>query len=95
MFMESPLARPILGSINSVRNIKTEDLKEYWAKNFVSGNFIVAASGALDFEYFVSKVAEKFSDAKQGALKRELPPVKPKRGYNPHKLRLPAGSCFR
>ncbi|MCD6123829.1 insulinase family protein [bacterium] len=80
MFMESPLARPILGSINSVRNIKTEDLKEYWAKNFVSGNFIVAASGALDFEYFVSKVAEKFSDAKQGALKRELPPGKAKEG---------------
>jgi predicted Zn-dependent peptidase len=54
------LGRPILGTRRTVRGFERAEVKDYYRRHYVAGNFLVAAAGNLDHERVVELVAKEF-----------------------------------
>ena len=55
LFMErlwpgDPLGRPVLGTVNTISTMSRDQVRRFWKKHYVPGNFVVAAAGNLDHE---------------------------------------------
>ncbi len=69
---EHPLAWPILGTEESVRRLRREDLLEQF-KLYGPGNFILAAAGGIKFERLL-ELAQRMLDSPRGASHSQLQP---------------------
>lgn len=47
IFGDHPLARPVLGRSQTVKRLKTADLREFHARHYVTSNMVLAISGAV------------------------------------------------
>lgn len=73
-FAEHPAGNPVLGSNESVQALSAEMMREYFKRRYSPKNIIVAASGAFNWENFIS-LAEKYCSTWQGeAASRVLKP---------------------
>jgi len=55
LFMErlwpgEPLGRPVLGTIQTISAMSRDQVRRFWRKHYVPGNFVVAAAGNLDHD---------------------------------------------
>jgi predicted Zn-dependent peptidase len=55
VFMErlwpgDPLGRPVLGTVDTISAMSREQVRRFWRKHYVPGNFVVSAAGNLDHE---------------------------------------------
>lgn len=66
MFPNQSIGRPILGTKETVRNMKKEDLFSYLKDFYTPSNMIVSASGNIKHKDFVDIVGEKLSFMKKG-----------------------------
>jgi predicted Zn-dependent peptidase len=55
-----PLARPILGTRESVRAITQADLRAFMARHYVGGNVIISVAGDIEVEPVLAKIAVAF-----------------------------------
>jgi predicted Zn-dependent peptidase len=76
---EHPLARLIMGSAESVKNIKPKDIREFWDKSWTSERIYVSAVGKIDHNNLRNLVNEKIIRKKGDVFKREFPEVKSKK----------------
>jgi predicted Zn-dependent peptidase len=74
-----PLARLILGSFESVNNIKREDIIEFWDKRWTAERIFVSAVGKVNHDSLCDLVKRKISKKKGDVFTRELPSVKSKK----------------
>ena len=58
---DHPLGKPILGTKETVRSFKQENLLEFYRKQFAPNNIIISAAGNLNHARFVDLIREKFS----------------------------------
>src|SRR5688572_2290596 len=58
-FGNHPLSLSVLGPAESIRNLKRDQMAEYFQRRYGPGNMVVAGSGILDFGEFVGQV-EKY-----------------------------------
>jgi predicted Zn-dependent peptidase len=58
-FGNHPLSLSVLGPAESIRNLKRDQMAEYFQRRYGPGNMVVAASGILDFGELVRQV-EKY-----------------------------------
>lgn len=58
-FGEHPLARPILGTAQSVANMTKKIMQDYMAKQYVPENIVFAAAGGIEFEAFCDLVEKQ------------------------------------
>lgn len=58
----SPLARPILGTIDTIRALPRERIMEQYRDAYVPGELVVTAAGSLDHAELVERVREMFAD---------------------------------
>ncbi|MDD3920759.1 MAG: pitrilysin family protein [Eubacteriales bacterium] len=65
-YENDPLAKPILGTKQSVTAFTRDVLIEYLRKHYFSGNIVVAAAGRFDEQTLIQLVEEKFADACPG-----------------------------
>jgi predicted Zn-dependent peptidase len=70
---ENPLAKPILGTMDSVGRFSRERIMSYFRRHYVSGNMIVAASGRVDHDKLVRHVDRMLKVAER-PLPRDIPP---------------------
>ncbi len=49
-FAGHPAARSVLGTLDSVRGITVEGMRDYHRRRYAPGNIVLAATGAVDFE---------------------------------------------
>ena len=61
LFKDTVLANPSSGTIESVKSIELEDVKEFIAKNLVSNKLIVVLGGDVDLEATKAKIAKIIS----------------------------------
>jgi len=61
LFPHQPIGFPILGTVDSVKNITREELIEFWSKYYCSDNIVIAAAGNLQHDRFVKVVEKKFN----------------------------------
>jgi len=57
-----PLARSVLGTIESVESLCPEQMQTYFESRYCPGNLFVAAAGKVDFDALVEQVASRCGD---------------------------------
>jgi predicted Zn-dependent peptidase len=87
-----PLAKPILGTMDSVGGLGRETVVPYFRDHYVSGNLIVAASGKVDHGKLVSLVEKKLRVPRR----REVPAPEPYPNTLPrvHREKRKVGQCY-
>jgi predicted Zn-dependent peptidase len=87
LFGDSPLGRPILGTVESIQALSRRAIAGWYRRRYRPENMVVAASGHLDHATLVELVAEAFASAGMtedtGAR-----PIAPRDGASPSR---PAG----
>ena len=61
LYPEDALARPTIGTEESIRSINVRDLKEHYAQFYTPDNMILAAAGCVDHKSFFDCVDKYFS----------------------------------
>ncbi len=90
LYGEHPYAHPSNGTLESVNDIKTEQVREFYKKFYVAKNGLIAMTGDLD-----RKTAEKLAETLSGGLPegeagKALPKVKPLTGSKEIKIPFPS-----
>src|ERR1700691_4129829 len=73
LFGDSPMGRPILGSIDSINSITRLQISEHYAARYKPDNLVVAAAGSLEHEQVVELTRAAFGPALTGSA-QPLPP---------------------
>jgi predicted Zn-dependent peptidase len=58
LWPEDPLGRPVLGTVETISNMSRDQVRRFWKKRYVPGNFIVAAAGNLDHDELAGLVTD-------------------------------------
>ena len=66
LFGDTPLGRPILGSVDSINSITREQIAEHYTARYTPDNLVIAAAGSLDHEHVVDLVRGAFAAAAAG-----------------------------
>src|SRR6266849_2097629 len=74
LFGDTPLGRPILGSVDSINSITREQITEHYAARYKPDNIVIAAAGSLDHAQVVELVRSAFT----AALTGDAGPVPPR-----------------
>ena len=74
LFGDTPLGRPILGSVDSINKITRDQILEHYQARYTPEHLVVAAAGNLDHETVVSLVSRAFGPA----LERAAEPAPPR-----------------
>ncbi len=71
VFGGHPLGRETAGERDSVRSITVDDVREFFAAHYRTGNTVVAVAGAVDVDEVVERVAHAFERMPAGDSKTE------------------------
>ncbi len=73
-FRGHPLARSVLGTVDSIQALPVEAMRGYHRRRYCPGNIVLAASGAVDFERLVRTAREWCGDWEPLDLPRRTVP---------------------
>jgi len=74
LFGDTPLGRPVLGTVESINAITREQIFEHYQARYSPDHLVVAAAGSLDHDDLVAQVSEAFG----AALKPGAEPAPPR-----------------
>ncbi|MGI8827737.1 MAG: M16 family metallopeptidase [Chloroflexota bacterium] len=74
-FGDHPLAWETLGTSGSIRELRVEQMRDYWARRYGSRNVIFAIAGNFDWDAVVAQVEMLTSDWKPGETGRTALPA--------------------
>ncbi len=77
LFGDTPMGRPILGSVDSINAITRKQIAEHYAARYRPHNLVVAAAGNLDHDEVVALTRSAFAAAGDGDAVSPLPPRLP------------------
>jgi predicted Zn-dependent peptidase len=58
LWPQDPLGRPVLGTVRTITDMSRDQVRRFWKKHYVPGNFIVAAAGNLEHDELGRLVTE-------------------------------------
>jgi predicted Zn-dependent peptidase len=76
LFGDTPLGRPILGSVDSINSITRAQIAEHYKARYLPDNLVVAAAGNLEHEQVVDLTRQSFG----AVLTGDVAPVPPRLG---------------
>ncbi len=59
-YQGTALARPLLGTSESVKNLQRYDLRQFWKERYQPNNMLFAIAGKFDWDHVVRRVEELF-----------------------------------
>src|ERR1700753_4276865 len=65
LFGDTPLGRPVLGTVESINGITRDEIWEHYAARYTAPHLVVAAAGNLDHDAVVAQVGAAFEAALQ------------------------------
>ena len=65
LFGDTPLGRPVLGTVGSINGITRDQIWEHYAARYTAPHLVVAAAGNLDHDAVVAQVRAAFAGALQ------------------------------
>ena len=81
-FGDHPLGHDVLGTRESIRNMRIEQMRDYWNHRYAANNLILAVAGNFDWEQVVG-LAERYSnDWRTGDTGRNVEPYQPPHAIN-------------
>lgn len=72
---DHPLARSVLGTLESVGGLTAEQMRSYFESRYAPGNIVVAAAGRVDFDDLVRQVASRCDAWPARPTTRAIPPA--------------------
>ena len=66
LFGDTPLGRPILGTVDSINGITQEQIREHYVARYTPPHLVVAAAGNVDHDAMVAGVRAAFGPALSG-----------------------------
>jgi predicted Zn-dependent peptidase len=81
-FGEHPLGHDVLGSSESIRNMRIEQMRDYWNRRYAANNMILAVAGKFDWNQLVRLAEKHCSDWRTGDAGRHVEPYEPARSHN-------------
>jgi predicted Zn-dependent peptidase len=73
LFGDTPLGRPILGTVHSINSITREQVAEHYAARYQPPDLVVAAAGNVDHDEVVRLVRESFGSVLTGEAAPSAP----------------------
>ena len=58
LWPDEALGRPVLGTIESISGMQRDQVRRFWKRHYVPGNFVVAAAGNLDHDEMGEQVMQ-------------------------------------
>src|SRR5947199_3493933 len=81
-FAGHPLGHDVLGTPESIRNMRVEQMRDYWKRRYAANNIILAIAGNFNWEHVV-RLAEKHSGSwRTGESGRQVSPYEPAHPIN-------------
>src|SRR5438876_5088999 len=81
-FGTHPLGHDVLGSRESIHNMRIEQMRDYWNRRYAANNIILAIAGNFDWEHIV-RIAEKHCATwRTGDAGRHVEPYEPANPMN-------------
>src|SRR5579859_8106672 len=81
-FGTHPLGHDVLGSRESIRNLRIEQMRDYWNRRYAANNIILAIAGNFDWEHII-RLAEKHCNSwREGDSGRNVDPYEPAHPIN-------------
>ena len=72
-----PLGHDVLGTRESIRNMRIEQMRDYWQRRYAANNLILAVAGNFDWDHLL-RLAEKHADGwRTGDAGRNVEPYEP------------------
>jgi predicted Zn-dependent peptidase len=87
LYGDTPLGRPILGTVDSINAITREQIFEHYQARYTPEHLVVAAAGNMDHDTVVQLVAQAFGSV----LERAAEPASPRLNGNPSGFGAQAG----
>jgi predicted Zn-dependent peptidase len=80
LFGDTPLGRPILGTVDSINAITREQIYEHYVARYTPPHLVVAAAGNLDHDAVVAGIRAAFAEATGEHLRAysDTPPAPPR-----------------
>lgn len=73
LWQNSQLGMPILGTYETITNIKRDEVYKIYQKQFVSGNLLVSLAGNFDINKFLDLLSKSMKNMRYGSFERKTP----------------------
>src|SRR5689334_21494366 len=73
LFGDTPLGRPILGTVDSINGITRDQITEHYRARYTPDHLVVAAAGRLDHDAVVQHAEQAFGHVLDGAAQPAAP----------------------
>src|SRR5260370_26964627 len=81
-FDSHSLGHDVLGTRESIRNMRIEQMRDYWSRRYAANNLILPIARNFDWEHIV-RLAEKYcADWRTGDASRHIAPYEPAHAIN-------------
>lgn len=81
-FGEHALGHDVLGSRESIRGMRVEQMRNYWQRRYAANNLILAVAGQFDWEQLVRLAEQHCSAWRSGESGRDTTPYEPAHASN-------------
>lgn len=81
-FGNHPLGHDVLGSPESIRNMRINQMREYWNRRYAANNLILSVAGNFDWDHIVHLAEEHCNDWRVGDAGRNIEHYEPPQSIN-------------
>ena len=81
-FGDHPLGHDVLGSRESIRDMRIEQMRDYWERRYAANNIILAVAGNFDWEHIVNLAEKHCATWRTGDAGRNVAPYEPASAIN-------------
>lgn len=76
-----PLGRSVLGTVESIRDLSVDAMRDYFQRRYCPGNIALVASGRVDFDRLIAAADQRCGSWQPIEAPREFPPASAQPGY--------------
>jgi predicted Zn-dependent peptidase len=81
-FGNHPLGHDVLGTRESIRNMRIEQMRDYWRRRYAANNMILAAAGNFDWDQLLQLAEQHAAGWRTGDAGRDVEPYEPAHSLN-------------
>ncbi len=81
-FGDHPLGHDVLGSRESIRGMRVEQMRDYWNRRYSANNLILSVAGNFDWDHIVQMAERYCGDWRTGDTSRDVSPYEPANPIN-------------
>jgi len=81
-FGNHPLGHDVLGTRESIRNMRIEQMRNYWDRRYGANNLIFSIAGNFDWQHIIRLVEQHCSNWRTGDAKRDIAHYEPEHPIN-------------